>query len=287
MRFILLFLLFGCTQIGMAQQDFKFDESDYQTMLQKAKTEKKPVFLMLYADWCPHCNKMKNSVLKDVAVIDFLSKNYLCKALNSDLPESTAIKTKFHTTTLPTFLILDSGENELYRLKGEYTTQQFLAEIQNANNPKQQLPYLEKEFTADPSNTQKWMNYMLALRKGYERTYLNEKAKPYFATQTDQQLISRENWQIIANCVTEIPSREFQLVLSHQKEFESVSSPLRVERKIINIASELLKPYTLNLDTLNYYKQREIAQSIQSQKVDSLIFKYDLTIAERTQNWDE
>ena len=87
MRFILLFLLFGCTQIGMAQQDFKFDESDYQTMLQKAKTEKKPVFLMLYADWCPHCNKMKNSVLKDVAVIDFLSKNYLCKALNSDRPE--------------------------------------------------------------------------------------------------------------------------------------------------------------------------------------------------------
>jgi hypothetical protein len=74
-------------------------------------------------------------------------------------------------------------------------------------------------------------------------------------------------------------------VLHHKKEFEAVTSPLRVERKMTNIVSELLIPFTESLDTINYYKQRKIAQTIQTQKTDSLIFRYDLTIAERTNNW--
>lgn len=128
---------------------------------------------------------------------------------------------------------------------------------------------------------------MNVLKKGRERTYLSEKVKPYFATQSDEQLISAVNWQIISNCVTDITSREFQLVLKHQKEYETLSSTTRVERKINSIVTELLRPFTLNLDTIGYYKKREIAQTIPSQKVDSLIFKYDLTIAERTNNWNK
>ena len=127
----------------------------------------------------------------------------------------------------------------------------------NAMNPKQQLPYLEKNFLSDTSNTQKWLNYMAVLKKGREREYLSEKAKTYFATQTDDQLISENNWLIISNCVTDIQSREFQLLLRHRKQFEALSSPVRVERKVNSIVTELLKPYTASLDTINYYKQQK------------------------------
>jgi hypothetical protein len=192
---------------------------------------------------------------------------------------------KYKITSLPVFLFLDSNENELYRLKGEYKTQAFIEEIENALNPKQQLPYLEKIFMADPSNTQKWLNYMNVLKKGRDRINLSEKANIYLKTQTDEQLKSEVNWSVISNCVTDISSREFQYVLKHKKEFEALTSPLRVERKITNIVSELLNPFTESLDTINYYKQRKIAQTIQIQKTDSLIFRFDLTIAERTNNW--
>ncbi|MES2574746.1 MAG: thioredoxin family protein [Bacteroidota bacterium] len=287
MRFLYLFCLLIFTQIGIAQNDFKFDESDYQTILQKAKTEKKPILLMLYATWCPHCEKMKAEVLKDPSVIDLLSKNYICAAQDSDSPEGKILKAKFKTTSLPTFIILDSDENEWYRLKGEYKTASFIAEIKNALNPKQQLPYLEKNFLTDPANTQKWLSYMNVLKKGRERMYLAEKAKLYFDTQTDEQLISANNWLVISNCVTDISSREFQLVLKHKKEFEALSSPERVERKTTSIVTESLKPYTENLDTISYYKQRKLAKTIPSQKVDSLVFKYDLLLTERTNNWNE
>ena len=94
------------------------------------------------------------------------------------------------------------------------------------------------------------------------------------------------NWRVIANGVTDIKSREFQFVLQHQKEFAAVASQSRIDKKIENIVNELLRPLVDNLDTVNYYKQREIAKSIRLQKTDSLVFKYDLTLAERTEKWD-
>ena len=286
MRFLCLFFFLVLTQINIAQNQINWETSNYSTLIQKSKSEKKPIFLMLYASWCPHCAKMKTEVLKDPNVTQLLSQNFICAWHDVDEKEGEILKNKFETTSLPSFIILDSNEIELYRLKGEFKTNEFIAEIQNALNPKQQLPYLEKEFLSAKSNTQKWLNYMNVLKKGRERPYLSEKVSPYFATQTDEQLISTINWQIISNCVTDISSREFQLVLNHKKEFEAVSSPLRVERKTTNIVSELLQPFTVSLDTVNYYKQRKIAQTIQNnQKVDSLIFKFDLTIFERTQNW--
>lgn len=64
-----------------------------------------------------------------------------------------------------------------------------------------------------------------------------------------------------------------------------MASQNRVDRKIESIVNEMLRPLVDNLDTINYYKQREIAKSIRLQKTDSLVFKFDLTLAERTEKW--
>lgn len=281
-----LFLLINL-QAGFAQNNLKYDESNFETIIKRSKQENKPILLMLNASWCPHCAKMKNEVLTDSKIISLLEKNFICTKQDVDQTEGKRLKIKFEITSLPTFIILDSNENELYRLKGEYKIADFIAEITNSLNPQQQLSFLEKEFLANPSDTQKWMNYMNVVKKGRERTYLSEKVKAYFATQPENVLISTINWQIISNCVTDISSREFQYVLHHKKEYEAVSSPLRVERKIINIVTELLKPLAESLDTINYSKQRIIAKTIQLQKTDSLIFRYDLMITENTKNWKE
>ncbi|MEP6805700.1 MAG: thioredoxin, partial [Flavobacterium sp.] len=121
--------------------------------------------------------------------------------------------------------------------------------------------------------------------KGKDRTDLSIPTHIYLNTQSDTQLVSETNWRIIANGVTDIKSREFQYVLDHQKDFAAVASQNRVDRKVENIVIELLRPDVDNLDTINYYKHREIAKSIKLQKTDSLVFKFDLTLAERTEKW--
>lgn len=285
MRYLYLLLLFVTLQTINSQNQFIPDGTTYKTGLETAKKDNKSLFVMLYADWCPHCNLMKKEVFSDPTVMDFLKKNYVCVWLNIEKEEGKAIQKKFNTKSLPTFLFLDPNEILLYTLKGEMKTAEFMTEANNALNPKLQLPFLEKEFLADPSNSTKFFAYLNTLRKGKDRTDLSPATHTYLNTQSDAQLISETNWRVIANGVTDINSREFQYVLNHQKEFATVASQNRVDRKVVSIVSELLRPLVDNLDTVNYYKQREIAKSIRLQKTDSLVFKFDLTLAERTEKW--
>jgi thioredoxin-related protein len=285
MRFLYILFIFISIQTVKSQNQFIPDDVPYKTALETAKNTGKPLFIMLYADWCPHCNQMKNEVFSDAAVMDFLKKNYVCVWKNIEKEEGIALKDKFNTKSLPTFLFLDDNETLLYALKGEMKKADFMSEANFALNPKMQLPYLEKEFLADKSNSTKFFAYLNTLKKGKDRTELSIPTHIYLETQSDAQLVSETNWRVIANGVTDINSREFQYVLKHQKEFAAVASQNRVDRKIESIVTELLRPYVDNLDTINYYKQREIAKSIRLQKTDSLVFKFDLTLAERTEKW--
>nr|WP_199001908.1 thioredoxin family protein [Flavobacterium sp. ASV13] len=286
MRFIYTLLLFISLQATNAQNQFIPDDVPYKTALENAKTQGKPLFVMLYADWCPHCNQMKKEVFSDPAVMDFLKKHYVCSWKNIEKEEGIALRDKYNTKSLPTFLFIDpNNETLLYALKGESKKEDFLTEANYALNPKMQLPYLEKQFLADPSDVNKFFTYLNTLKKGKDRTDLSIPTHTYLNTQSDAQLVSETNWRVIANGVTDIKSREFQYVLNHQKEFAAVASQNRIDRKIENIVSELLRPYVDNLDTVNYYKQREVAKSVRLQKTDSLVFKFDLTLAERTEKW--
>ncbi|MEO8533037.1 MAG: thioredoxin fold domain-containing protein [Flavobacterium sp.] len=285
MRLLYLFLFFISLQTINSQNQFVPDDTPYKTGLETARKDHKLLFVMLYADWCPHCNQMKKEVFSDPAVMDFLKKNYSCIWKNIEKEEGKALKEKFNTKSLPAFLFLDANETLIYALKGEMKTAEFMTEANYALNPKMQLPYLEKEFLADPSNPTKFFAYLNILKKGKDRTDLSPATHIYLNTQSDTQLVSETNWRVIANGVTDINSREFQYVLKHQKEFAAVASQNRIDRKVESIVNELLRPLVDNLDTINYYKQREVAKSIRLQKTDSLVFKFDLTLAERTEKW--
>ena len=285
MRFIYTFLFCYFFQLSWSQTSFNPNEISYKEALVQSKKEKKPVFIMLYATWCPHCNTMKSTVFSDQNVKDFMNAKYISVWKDIEKEDGKEIKAHYQTNGLPTFLFIDANETLLYSIKGEMKKEAFINEATNALNPKLQLPYLEKQFLNDPSNVNACLAYIQTLRKGAERTDLSKPTHLYLETQTDQQLLSETNWRVISNGVTDIQSREFQYVLNHKKDFEKITSPQRVDAKITNIVSELLQPYTVNLDSTAYFQKRAIAKTIKLQKIDSLIFSYDLLLAERTKNW--
>jgi thioredoxin-related protein len=284
-KFSVLVFLFFYASVVQAQNETHFDQSGYQKVLQRSKKEHKPIFYLIYAEWCPHCTKMKAEVFKDSTVANFMNKNFICAWQDLEKGEGEFFKKKYGIRAFPTFLFLDETGALLYGFNGEYQSAAFLTEVKNVLVPEKQLPYLEKQFYADPSNGDKCLAFLTTLKKGTERTMLNPHAQKYFATQSDAQMVSEVNWRIIANGVSDIESRPFQYVLQHQKEFAGVSSPKRIQKKMANIVSELLEPYTITPDTINYFKKRPIAQSLHIQKTDSIIFRYDMLVAIRTDNW--
>ena len=270
-----------------AQDSIRFDESGLEAVMQRAKTEKKPIFYMAYADWCPHCKNIKATTLKDAEVISFMNANYVFAGLNFEKSGSENFKTKYNVKTFPTFLVLDENGQELARFNGELKKDKFLSEVKLALNPKQQLPFLKAEYEKDKTNGINLMRYLVALKKGNDRKELNPIAHDYFEKVTDEKMVNEVNWKIFTNGVSDIESREYQFVITNQQAFAAITSQKRVNDKFKNSVIELLKPIVKTNDIATYKKQRAIAKTISSPVIDSLLFQFDLDHHEFNTNWNE
>lgn len=284
MKVLSLLIILATGLTVFSQQTIQMTELGLNAALEKSKIEHKPVFFMCYASWCPHCNAMRKNIFTDPSVADFYNRQFVCASQDMEKGEGIELHERLKIESYPTFIFFDSNGTTLYRMTGEFKAPDFIQEGMNAMQPEKQLPNLKIEFEKDVSNPEKCFRYLRALKKG--GLDCSSMVKAYFATQSEKQLLTEMNWMIISNGITDINSREFQFVLSHQKEFASITSPERVERKIIHLVNGLLTPLMAAKDTVNYFVKREPAAAIHLHKVDSLLFDFDIMIAETTGNWN-
>jgi thiol:disulfide interchange protein DsbD len=83
----------------------KYDEA----VLEKAKTEQKPVFIDFYADWCAPCKELERISFREKTFIDESSNFIMIKAdLTDDKNEKVQqLKNKFQIKGVPTLIILN------------------------------------------------------------------------------------------------------------------------------------------------------------------------------------
>ena len=274
--------------VAKAQQPtINFIENDYKLAIEQSKTSKKPIFIMVYAAWCPHCNKVKATVLKDPTVVDFFNTNYINVLMDGESPTGKDFMKKFRITSYPTFLYLNEKETHLYSTGGEFTIEEFLLDSKIPLNPNTQLPYLEKQFNNDIQNSESCLLYLNGLRKSIDRDKTDDVVGKYLSTQSKEKLFTPINWKIIAYGVNKLNTKEFDLVLDYQSDFAKVSSPKRVEAKIVSVVNQALKHNMESLDSIGYSKNRILARNSHLTKVDSLVFKLDLQMYEACKCWDK
>ena len=283
MKKILVSFLFFVFLTTHSQSEINFRDGSFSDIFKQARAENKPVFFMFYAKWCSHCNKMKADVFTDAAVADYYNKNFICAKIDMEEGEGKQLKREYNVKAYPVLMYFSSDGEMTNRVSKELKAQPFITEGKNALDPERQFPKVRDRFFADVSNPEKCMEYISTLRKGLMDT--NDAAKQYLATQTDNQLVSADNWRIIANGITDINSREFQYVVKNQSAFAGVASQTRVEKKILSVVSQTLNPLVESSDTIRYNQERPTAAAIKLERTDSLLFAYDLRILEKTQNW--
>lgn len=287
MKKLLLILFLSLNAVTAFCQQTLFIDKKYDESLATSKNENKPLVLMFYATWCPHCNAMKKEVFTDTAVIDFYNKNFVCMAVDAESDYGKQMKAKFinkfKVSSYPTFAFLDTNENLLYCTSGEFKKDKFLSEGNDVLLPENQLPNIKNVFLNDASNPDKCLKYITTVRKaGFDATPIAQK---YLAKLTLEQKITEVNWKIFSNGINNFDTDEFKFILQNKEAFGKVASPSRVEKKIMYTISETLRPLTEKVDTLTYDKKRIVAESFHIRKIDSLVYRYDIQIVSQTNNW--
>lgn len=102
-------------------------EKDYATALKKAQAEKKPLLVMMTANWCDFCKKLEKETLNDPWIRHFLSGFVLVKAYEDKDVEKT-----YGQAGYPTLVFTDPGGNLAYKTVGYKPTLPFAAECAKA-----------------------------------------------------------------------------------------------------------------------------------------------------------
>ena len=191
MQKISFFFLIFAFQLGFSQQNIKFEDSDFKTILAKAKTEKKLIFLDAYAAWCGPCKLMERNVFTDANVADYYNKNFINAHFDMEKGEGRELAAKYGIRSYPTLLFLN-GEGEVVGKElGYLNTADFLALGTKNNKPDLVNSNLKDEFLKGKLDQPALLNF-ISLYSGKDPILAKQASEKYFANKKDKAFSGEE-----------------------------------------------------------------------------------------------
>ncbi|WP_229234603.1 thioredoxin family protein [Candidatus Methanoliparum sp. LAM-1] len=97
-----------------------------------AKNQNKPVMIYFTTDLCPHCRNLEQNVFMDERMAEKLANNFVCIKVDADKEKDIVDKYKkggflggFMPMPVPTVIFANSQGNEVYRIEGERSIEDF------------------------------------------------------------------------------------------------------------------------------------------------------------------
>ena len=243
---ILLLTVFVLSAKAQTQfRDLSFDEA-----IAAAAKEKKQVFIDFYTDWCGPCKNMTKNVFPQVAVGEFMNKNFVCVKYNAEKEGKELAKT-YKVSAYPTFIIVDTQKKVLFELKGSMDGETLINRIKAGLNPEQTPERMEARYNSGERTPELINLYAMSkMQKGQE----NEGFKiinDYFNSLDKNQRLASENAFLYTVYTISLNDPKATFMIEHRQEFGQYVA----ER--INARIEKLYRSTLNTYFSGYQRQQK------------------------------
>ncbi|MBC8174682.1 MAG: thioredoxin family protein [Candidatus Marinimicrobia bacterium] len=116
--------------VGIEWHSFEY------SLLEQAKTERKPVFIDFYADWCIPCKELDHKTFSDKMVVDE-SRRFVSLKMNTTQRSDfvKGVENQFHIRGIPTVLFFNKNGEEIEELRfsGFIGPKEFLAKMKKVD----------------------------------------------------------------------------------------------------------------------------------------------------------
>lgn len=153
-------------------------ESNWNAAFEKAKAEKKLVFVDFYANWCAPCVEMDISVFPQPDVREQM-KDFVLLRVNFDRNTNTA--TKQQVRMLPTYIVYDAAQRERVRFSGGMPLPKFLSAATELRAAAPMFAEASEQLDAG-RKADAW----ILIGNGYARLRMAPKARDAFSTAADE-----------------------------------------------------------------------------------------------------
>ena len=129
-----LVLLFAARCAPGHGEGILFMEDNWAAVVNKAKTEHKPIFLDISASWCGPCKMLKRQTFTDNKVAAYFNANFVNASFDGEVGDGAMLANKFRVEAYPSLYIVDTNGRIISASAGYMSAKELLKFGKNVFN---------------------------------------------------------------------------------------------------------------------------------------------------------
>lgn len=289
MKKVLTLLFAGMIAASVFAQDrtIKFSEGKWAELVALAKKENKPIFVDCFTTWCGPCKWLAKNVFTKNEVADFYNGKYISVEIDMEKGEGIDLAKQWNIRAYPSLIFCDANGEVTHRSCGVDYRDDFYKDFiqlgKDATDPSKQFAVKKKLVESGKADAKTTAEYILLLSHACQD--YDAELKKYFATQKDGDLISRQNWDLIYNVVSDFGSREFTYLVSNKALYDKLYTADSVTDKINSVMITSLLTLANAGDQAQYDDMKMRIKKSGIADPDKIILMADMKLYQKKKDW--
>ncbi|WP_326984586.1 thioredoxin family protein [Chryseobacterium sp. MYb264] len=230
-------------------QGIKFEDSNFATILAKAKKENKLVFVDAYASWCGPCKLMVKNIFPLQSVGDYYNSHFVNAKIDMEKGEGIGLAKKYNVKAFPTYLFINGDGEEVHRTLGYVEENDFIQFAKDAGDPSKRLTSLKQKFE-DGEKDPEFLKNLAGLTMYNDAAFSSRVMERYFAAKTEYD---QDDIQMLLMGAQNMDSPLYKIFQTKKAEISKVITPEKYADldKNIKITNIFKKSYNTDTKTWN------------------------------------
>ncbi|MDR1273861.1 MAG: thioredoxin fold domain-containing protein [Odoribacteraceae bacterium] len=241
-KMILAACLLGLVfNVAAQERSISFETTkEWKKVINKAKKEKKLIFVDCYTDWCGPCKMLAANVFTQNEVADYFNRHFVNATFEMEKDkDGILLKDRFAIRAYPTLVFVDPATGEVvHRLVGAGSAEWLLEGAKLAGDPLNNLTGMTKRYDAGERDVAFLDDYLKALSAAYMEAKAGEVAAEYLGQLPEEQLATKENWELARLYVKDPLSPTLRHVMANRAKFYKLDGKEAVDAKLNNALRE-------------------------------------------------
>ncbi|WP_415328201.1 thioredoxin family protein [Chryseobacterium sp. MMS23-Vi53] len=230
-------------------QGIQFEDTNFSTVLAKAKKENKLVFIDAYASWCGPCKLMVKNVFPQKAVGDYYNSHFVNAKIDMEKGEGVDLAKKYNVKAFPTYLFVDGNGEVVHRTLGYVEENDFIQFAKDAGDPSKRLTALKQKFENGEKDPE-FLKNLASLTIYSDAEFAGRVMERYFNGKTE---LDRDDVQMLLSGAQNTDSPLYKIFQAKKAEITKILPAERYEAfdKNIKLNSVVKKSYNADTKTWN------------------------------------
>lgn len=209
---------------------------EWKKVVKKAKKEKKLIFVDCYTSWCGPCKMLSKEVFTRDEVADFFNQHFVNAKYDMEKDaDGVILKKQFEVKAFPTLVFVDPATQQVvHRMVGAGSADWLIAGAQQAGDPQNNLSGMIQRYQAGERGAEFLSRYLAALASAYMVEEQGKVAAEYLNSLSEEQLATKENWDLIKKYVHDPLSEPLKRVMANRARFYELAGREVVDFKLKN-----------------------------------------------------